>query len=381
MKKKLLLFAAAIGLFVLLTGCQSATVEANLEFTDKSGAGSKTITFVIPQDGETVVTTKDELDDQGRTQYEYAIYNNSTYFPKGYQAFADFVVSKLPENGYTATVREDAQYVYIDFAYSFTSFADYAKKTKDLMGERWEKGAFVDPQLYVTKVEDEESVNFGKYELTFAESKHLTNACVYNLLEIGICDEAVQQGIYAPFGNAFENPDCKDMYRDYYATNGFNNFAITYFMGVPGNVCAESADRTYKFEDVEYEELQGNDGMISIYITEAEANSLGITVTDPMPAILGKTTVKAQTPMEVDEEGNVVQYKNGDGNMEDKCVFIKYIPQSNTTLIVIIVVAVVVVAAAVVVVAIIMKKKNDEYDDDDDDEEDDEDEDEDDDEE
>lgn len=371
MKKKLLLFAAAIGLFVLLTGCQGATVDSTLEFTDKSGAGTKTITFVIPQDGETVITTADELDEQGRTKYEYTIYNNSTYFPKGYQAFADFVVSKLPANGYTATVREDTQYVYIDFAYSFTSFADYAKKTKDLMGERWEKGEFVDPQLYVTKIEDTEDVNYGKYQLTFAESKHLTNACLYNLLEVGFCWEAVEQGVYAPFGDAFENPDCKDMYRDYYATNGFNNFAITYFMGVPGNVCSDSANRVYKFEDVEYEELRGGDGMISLYITEAEATTLGITVTDPMPETLGKTPTKPQTPMETDEEGNVVQYKNGDGKMEDKCIFINCIPQSNSSLIVIIIVAVVVVAAAVVVVAIIMKKRNDEYDDDDDDEDDD----------
>lgn len=380
MKKKIFLFAAVVGLFVLLTGCRQATADTTLKFTDKNGAGTKTITFTIPQDGETVITQKEELDNQGRVQYDFEIYNNSTYFPKGYQAFADFVVSKLPDNGYTATVREDAKNVYIDFTYSFTSYADYAKKTKELTGDRWEEGNMVDPQLYVKKITDEADANFGRYEVVFAESKYLAKISVYKLLEIGFCDEAVQQGVFAPFGDCFENPDCKKMYKDTYATEPFVDFCITQFMAKPDNVLDDKTiGRTYIMEDGEpYEENLGEDGMITFYLTEAEAASLGITETAEMPDSLGKTPSGRKNPPLLDEEGNVVMKKNNEGKMVEVCVFEQYAPQSNSSLLIIIIVAAVVVAAAVVVVAVIIKKRNDEYDDDDDDEDDDEDEDEDD---
>lgn len=370
MKKKIFLLAAVTGLFLLLTGCVGSKTTSTLEFTDKNGAGTKTIVFEIPQDAETVVEVKEN--DDGTTTTDYTIYNNSSYFPKGYEAFADWVISQLPDKGYTYTIdKSDASNIYLNFTYSFTSFADYAEKTKALVGdERWTYSEFVDPQLYVTKVEDPADSNYGKIKLTFAESHYLTAACVNTILEVGFSEAAVEAGVFAPFGDVATNPDAKAKYKDANTTDTWRQYCINTYMAQPDNVCDdESGPRTYIFEGETHVENQGKDGMISLYVEDDGT----WTLTDPMPEILGKKGIEARNPKVLDENGDPVKNEYG-GDMSP---FEVYAPEDGASWIIIVVIIAVVAVAAVVVIAVIIKKRNDEYEDDDEDDEDEDDEDED----
>ncbi len=276
MKKKLLLMLATVALVLVITGCEKADVTSVLTVTDLSGKGEKIITFAIPADRDTEVVSGTN------NGVEYHIYNNSTYFPKGYKAFCDFVMSKLPDKGYTYRVREDnASYVYIDLSYSFDSFDEYVEKTKALMGEdRWEKGKFTTPGFYVTKVEDPLSDRYGDLCVTLGESRYITSGCVWRLCELAICQEAVDAGVLTPYGDAFKNKDCKQMFIDYDpAEDTFQAFADVYYLARPGEVCNNVSSRTYTYLDHTYTEELGDDAALSFYVSEGD----GYTVTDPAP--------------------------------------------------------------------------------------------------
>ena len=354
MKKKIFLLAAALGLFMLLTGCVQATTESTLEFTDLNGAGTKTIVFLIPQDGETVVETG--TNDEGETTYEYTIYNNSSYFPQGYEAFAEWIIAQLPDNGYTYSIdKSDASNIKLSFSYSFTSFEDYTAKTKALMGdERWEASKFVEPQLYVSKVEDESDDNYGKLKITYAESRYMNSSCVSRILEIGFSVEAAEAGVFAPYGDCFENGDCKNMYRDNAADGeSFREYADVQFLAQPSNVCDVKGDRTYILNGATYTEKLGEDGQVSIYVEDDGTWQ----VTDPIPDSLG-TIANANSPQDPTIEV--------DG--EEVSALTRFAPEGIATWVIIVIVAAVVVVAAVIIIAVVVKKKNDSYEDDDEDE-------------
>ena len=152
MKKKLFLVVTILGLFFLLTGCVGAQTGSSMVITSLEGAGTKTITVTIEKDR----ASEQDVDANGNPKYyedgtpSMKVYNNGTYFPKGYQAVVDFIQAKIPEEvGMTITLDEtsNTQQAYIRLEYSFTSFADYTQKTKLLVGEDvWQQSAFVDPQ-------------------------------------------------------------------------------------------------------------------------------------------------------------------------------------------------------------------------------------------
>ena len=174
MKKKISLLVAALSLLLILTSCVESKTTSALTLSSLEGAGTKTITFSIPKDAPTKTETK--TNDDGSISTEYTIYNNSTYFPKGYGAFADWVIAQLPaEDGFRYEIDEsDAENVLINFSYDFTSFEDYAKKTKDLMGEeRWNASSFMNPQVVVTEIKDPSDSNYGKLRVKFVESNYM----------------------------------------------------------------------------------------------------------------------------------------------------------------------------------------------------------------
>lgn len=260
--KNLVLLLAVLAVAFLLAGCEKADVTSTLVITNDAGAGHKTITFAIPADRETVVDTGTN------NGVEYHIYNNSTYFPKGYEAFCDWILARLPDKGYTYEIREeDASFVYIDVKYSFDSFEEYAQKTRALMGEeRWDKCDFFTPGLLVSRVEDPGDNNYGRIRVTFAESKYMTAGCADRLMEIGICQEAVDEGVLAPYGDSFKNKDCRQMFIDYDPSEDtFEEFAKVYYLAKPGEVCNNVGDRTFVYGDVTYTEKLGNDAMVSVY--------------------------------------------------------------------------------------------------------------------
>lgn len=385
MTKKFLLFLSALGLFFLLTGCEKADVTSTLILTDATGAGRKTITFAIPADRDTDVQP-------GRNNgVEYHIYNNSTYFPKGYAAFCDWILARLPDNGYTYEIREDdAGFVYIDVSYSFSSFEEYVQKTRALMGEeRWDKCKFTTPGLFVTRVNDPTDDNYGKIRVTFAESRYITSGCVSRLMEIGICQEAVDEGILVPYGDSFNNSDCRQMFIDYKPSEDtFAAFADVYYLAKPDGICNNVGDRTYVYGDASYTEKLGNDGMVSIYCEDDGSFAL----TDPAPYLpegatqgelfVGEGELYILTPKaDVTDDGGwaLEDFEQTRVSLGSKPAGPKSLDSNLVPLrtglptwgIVIIVVVIIVAVAAVTVVVLVLCRRNEE---DEDEEEEDEDE-------
>ncbi len=401
MKKKLSLLMTALALFLVLTGCVGGEATSKVTFSSLEGAGTKTIEFAIPQDAATEVT--EGTNDEGEITHEYTIYNNSSYFPQGYKAFADFVVGKLPaEDGFRVEVDEsNPSDVIIRFSYDFTSFEDYAKKTKDMMGEeRWNASSFVAPQVVVTEVKDPADDNFGKLKVTYVESHYMTASSICRLLELGFTAEAAEAGVFAPYGNAYKNADAAAKFKESGEDEKDEHYD-TWHLANPSAVCEPSGDRTYVFNGVEVVEAGGLDGMVSFYADPSEGKW---TVTDVAAFLKDGQT---GDELYAGEDGLYVLTKKADvaedaawslDNYTKTLVMLgtknagaqdakageegdlrAFRPTSSfPTWIIFVIIGVVVAAAAVVVVAVILKKRDadDEDDDEDEDEDDDEDEDE-----
>ena len=405
MKKKLLALCLALATIVIMASCARAEVTTNLTIKSMEGAGTKTISFKIHKDADTVI--EETTNEDGTVQRSYTIYNNSTYFPKGYAAFMDWYIGTLPAEDkfyYEIDEASDPDYLFINFKYDFTTYEDYAKKTRHLAGEeRWTKSAFVDPQLFVYKVEDPLDVHYNDLAIIYGESNFTTQACVSTMLENAISQAAVDAGVYAPYGDAGDNPDCKANYKDNHGISDetkvdetFKEYADVQYHGVPSNVSAITGNATYVFEPFndEYTETKAGDAMRMFYVpddgtytltdvtpflpegaTEGKLYCDGsylyvLTANEEEPAedaawIDGftkkKITLGKKTTDRVDPEGEfgVLEGKNlglGGGKFP--------------WLIVGIAGGVVVIAAVIVIVAVVLKKKNEADDDDEDDDED-----------
>lgn len=286
MVKKLLLILVSLGVLLLLSGCVSATCTSSLVIENPEGSGTRTMTFKIHKDKESVFYAKQKSNGELDIT-DFTIYNNSTYFPKGYKAFADYVASQLPNEGYTVAVDEsDGNYVKITLSYSFASFEEYTEKTKALMGEdKWEEGSFVAPQLYVSRITNEESENYGKLALTFAESVGIGHTIMAELVELGFSTAAVEAGVLSPFGDSFINPDCRFVYEDFTYplsdSSSFRDYAVR-FLALPSQVCNMSSSGYYSFMGKEPTRI--SDGVqITCYVEDDGSYQL----TYPIPDILG----------------------------------------------------------------------------------------------
>lgn len=281
--KKLLLILVSLGVLLLLSGCVSATCTSSLVIENPEGGGTRTMTFKIHKDKESVFYAKQKSNGELDIT-DFTIYNNSTYFPKGYKAFADYVASQLPNEGYTVAVDEsDGDYVKITLSYSFASFEEYTEKTKALMGEdKWEEGAFVAPQLYVSRITNEESENYGKLALTFAESVGIGHAIMAELVELGFSTAAVEAGVLSPFGDSFINPDCRFVYEANVGTDyPFRDYAVR-FLALPSQVCNMSSSGYYSFMGKEPTRISDS-VQITCYVEDDGSYQL----TYPIPDILG----------------------------------------------------------------------------------------------
>lgn len=282
--KKLLLILVSLGVLLLLSGCVSATCTSSLVIENPEGSGTRTMTFKIHKDKESVFYAKQKSNGELDIT-DFTIYNNSTYFPKGYKAFADYVASQLPNEGYRVAVDEsDGDYVKITLSYSFASFEEYTEKTKALMGEdKWEEGAFVAPQLYVSRITNEESENYGKLALTFAESVGIGHAIMAELVELGFSTAAVEAGVLSPFGDSFINPDCRFIYEEEVGNTDypFRDYAMK-FLALPSQVCNMSSSGYYSFMGKEPTRIS-NSVQITCYVEDDGSYQL----TYPIPDILG----------------------------------------------------------------------------------------------
>ncbi len=394
MKKRIIAAVLAIGLVVTMlvafTGCQTATSSSMMTITSLEGAGTRTFTFQIAADKEAVANDPDE---NGVVTYQ--TFNNSTYFPLGYQAMCDYIEEKLGSD-YTVTVDESAvDYVYINLTYSFTNIEDYVAKTKALVTEeRWTKSKFADPKIYVERLdetyfetEEAESVvseatedtasdatedtasvaeeaeeeeverrsldtdagNEGKIRYTFVESKFIASAVCIRLCELVATQEAVDAGVFAPYGDSKKNKYCVE--EDFDLWN----------LAFPSNILDTSCTRSYKFMDYEYEETKGLDGIIAWYVDDN-----GQELTEPLPA--GTLSLGSKPGWTISD---YLEYQND----EETDYYTNLSSDVPVGLIIGIIAAVVVVGVVVVVVIAVVKKKqddDDEYEDDDDEDDEDE---------
>jgi len=404
MKKKILALLVAVAIIVAMASCAGATITTNLTVNSMEGAGTKTISFKIHKDAETV--HEENTKDDGTIEHVFTIYNNSTYFPKGYAAFMDWYIGTLPAADkfyYDIDETSDPDYLFINFKYDFTTYADYAKKTRDLVGEaRWTKSEFVDPQLIAFKVEDPLDDHYGMIELVFVESHFLTQACVSTMLENAISQAAIDAGVYSPYGDCGSNPDCKEDYNLNKGTNddgteqSFKDFADVHYRGVCGNVSDVTGNPTYTFTPFndEYTETRAADALRVFYVPDDGT----YTLTDVTPFLPeGETEGKFYCDGEylyaltAKEEAVGEDAAWIDGFKKTKIVLGKKptdraeledgeefgvlegknlgIAANFPWLIVGIAGGVVVVAAVVVIIAVVVKKKNEAADDDDEDEE------------
>ena len=253
MKKKLLALLLVLSVCLTLASCMQVETESYLLLTDLSGRGARVFTFYIPKDRETVV------DENGT----YSIYNNSTYFPQGLEAFMEWTLARMPEGDFTYSIDEtnEPEYTLVHVSYTFSSFEEYVQKTRLLVGEeRWTKAKYIDPQCFVYEVADPSDEHYGMTAVTYAESHFIAKACMNSMLEFALCKEAVDAGVYAPYGDSFENPDCRAQYEVYEGAKNFGSFeefAGYYFYGndtmaVDSPMCyfeIASADGEVFFED------------------------------------------------------------------------------------------------------------------------------------
>ena len=380
MKKKLLALFTALLLTVVFCSCEKANVTSEVVITSEAGAGTRTIVFSFPEDKKTEI----ETDANGGMNYH--IYNNETYFPKGVEAFANFIAERLPkEGGYTFETRLSAtSEIEIAVSYSFANFDEYAKKTKLLMGaERWEKASFATPQVFVTRVNDPADADFGKLRVTYAESHYFTAACVAGIMEVGFCQEAVDAGLLLPYGDSFDNPDCRQMFIDYKPSEKtFEAFADVYYLTGADRACEETVkERRYTYLDQTFTTVRGDEGLVSFCVLDDGTKTL----TDPTPWLGGK-----EGELYVDAEGVwALTLKEGvedDGvwSLDDfdktKVVLGKKAPSAaEATLtapkkakspLVWIIVGALAAAVAAAVIVVVIKKRSAEEEDDEDDEED-----------
>lgn len=374
MKKRILAAVLAIGILAVMlvsfTSCQQATSSSLMTITSLEGAGSRTFTFKIAADKEPVAKDPDE---NGVVTYD--TFNNSTYFPQGYQALCDYVATKLGSD-YSVTLDDSAvDYYYINLTYSFTNIADYIAKTKALMTEeRWTKCKFTDPTIYIERLDstyfseepavdengekldrrslDTDVGNEGKIRYTFVESKFISTAVAMRLCELVACQDAVDAGVFAPYGDSKKNSYCVEGDFD------------TWNLAFPDNILDTSVTRSYKFMDYEYEETKGLDGMIAWYVDDN-----GQEVTEPLKS--GSLSLGSKPGWSI---SGYLDYHNA----EDTDYYNLPADTPWGLIIGIIVAAVVVIGGVIVAIAIIKKKKDedDEYEDDDDDDDEDDDEDE-----
>lgn len=391
----LAMVAVIASLLVGFTGCMQATPTSTMTITSLEGAGERSFVFAIPADKDAVANDPDEDGWVG-----YSVYNNSSYFPQGYQALADYLMQKLGSD-YKITVDESGvDNVLITLTYSFTSVADYTAKTKALVTEkRWTDCKFKDPAIYIEKidenyVEEEESVvstesteatestddteatestesaveeekeekldlylletdaqHIGDLRYTFVESKFISSAVCIALTELVACQDAVDAGVFAPYGDSKKNEFCKPKNPEEHDL---------YNLAFPSNILTtNAAARTYTFMDVTYEETQGGDGIIACYVADE-----GQATTDPLSG--GRLSLGSKPQYTIKD---YLEYQNAEDTE-----YYTNLPGSGLGLGLIlgIVGGVVGVAAIVVVVIAVIKKKNaddDDYEDDDDDDE------------